>query len=80
MFIVFRFWSERWGFMGKIISWSLMLVISVGSWLLVFPEVRSFEEISVPLLSVGLPVLIFLGMIWTRWWALNIPKLLDEYR
>jgi hypothetical protein len=78
MFMVFRFWSERWGMSGRIISWAVMFLIAGGSWLLVLPEVDLSQTMPLPLFSVVLPLLVFIGMTWIRWWALKIPKLSFE--
>ncbi len=80
MFMVFRFWSERWQLFGRILSWLILILLLAGSWLLVRPEISFVVEMSLPILVVGLPVLVFLGMIWIRWWALKIPRLPFEPR
>lgn len=75
LFLVFRFWSERWRLYGRLSSWIILILLLGGSWLLARPEIRFISEFSMPLLFVGLPVLVFTGMIWIRWWALQIPHL-----
>ena len=75
MLMVFRYWSERWGLFGDLISWVLLLVILVGPWLLVYSDLDFATPHEIPLLYWGYPLVILLGMIWIRWWALKIPKL-----
>lgn len=79
MFMVFRFWSERWLLFGRVFSWILIILIFAASWLLVRPGISFQFEPSVPILAIGLPVLVFIGMIWIRWWAISIPKLPFEH-
>jgi len=74
-FLVFRVWSERWGNPGRILSWLLIILAAGGSWV-AFLQNQNFTEIpSTPFFTIGIPLLVFIGMIWTRWWALNIRKL-----
>jgi hypothetical protein len=75
LFMVFRFMSERWSLFGRLFSWALILVISVGSWFLAAPQFAFNAVQRFDLLIAGLPVLTFFGMIWIRWWAIKIPRL-----
>lgn len=74
-FMVFRYWSERWRLIGNILSWVMLLLIGFGSWLLVLTDIDFTATFIVPVLSIGYPLLIFLGLFWIRWWALRIPNL-----
>lgn len=80
LFMVFRFWSERWRLFGRSSSWFILILLLAGSWLFARPNISFLSDVSMPLLSVGLPVLVFVGMIWIRWWALEIPHLPFESR
>ncbi|MDY6873375.1 MAG: glycosyltransferase family 87 protein [Chloroflexota bacterium] len=75
LFMVFRFMSERWSLFGRLFSWALLMLISVGSWFLAAPQFAFDSTHRFGLLVAGLPVLTFLGMIWIRWWAIKIPRL-----
>lgn len=74
-FLVFRVWSERWGRSGKIFSWLLIFLATGGSWIAFLPDLDFTQTPSMPFFTIGLPLLVLIGMIWTRWWALNIRKL-----
>jgi hypothetical protein len=75
LFMVFRSWSERWGLFGNLLSWGVLVLIGVGSWLLVHSTL-DFTQIDYgPFLTIGYPLLVLLGMIWIRWWAMRIPML-----
>lgn len=80
MFFVFRFWTERWGLFGRIISWLVYLLIVTLPWLEVMKELDFSQEISLPILSIGLPILVILGLVSVRWWAVKVPKLPFENR
>jgi len=80
LFFVFRFWSERWRLFGKLVSWTIVMLITGVSWVIFIPGLDFRGELNASILSLGLPLLIFLGMIWSRWWALKIPQLPPEFR
>ncbi len=78
MFLVFRFWCERWKVTGRLVSWSFMLFFFVAPWGFYHPGFN-MTELSMPaLFLVGFPLIVFSGLIWVRWWALKIPKLYYE--
>lgn len=74
-YLVFRFLSERWRLFGNILSWGLLLIISLGAWVLVIPDIEFTTPNFVPVLSLGYPLFILFGLYWIRWWALRIPNL-----
>lgn len=78
-FLIFRFFSERWGMVGKIISWVIVSAMFVSSWLLFLPVEIISSSIDLPILNYGIPIIIFIGMNWIRWWAVKIPRLPFEY-
>ncbi len=77
LFFVFRYLSERWGLFGKIFSWIILAVLGIGSWIFSFP-IESIRPLGFPLITIGMPILVFLGMNWIRWWAIKIPNLQFE--
>lgn len=74
-FLMFRFWSERWRLVGRLLTWMLIALITIGPWLAVDVQTSFVEETTLPVLVAGFPILVIAGMIWIRWWAFNIPKL-----
>ncbi|MEA3328060.1 MAG: glycosyltransferase 87 family protein [Chloroflexota bacterium] len=78
-FLVFRFWYDRWKWVGKLLSWAIIIIIVVGPWIYQLPEANFVDEIDSPIILVGLPMLFFIAMIWIRWWALEIPRVADQY-
>jgi hypothetical protein len=75
LFLAFRYWSERWHLVGRLLSWLSLLLISVLPWLVNdLPDVFT-GNVPFTGLVIGLPLLSVFGMISVRWWATNIPKL-----
>ena len=79
VFLVFRYWFERWRWVGKLLYWMIIIILIAGSWMILFPDVNFVEEITSPIIFIGLPMLVLIGMIWTRWWALEIPRIPNQY-
>lgn len=74
-FLIFRIWGERWGLAGRIVSW-ILIFVSVGtSWLGILPLVRQTKGVEPASLFLLLPVIIFLGLLWIRWWAIRPGRL-----
>jgi hypothetical protein len=47
----------------------------VGSWLLVYPEIDLTKTTNLSWIFIVYSLVVLLGMIWIRWWALELPKL-----
>jgi hypothetical protein len=77
-FLIFRFWVERWHTFGRVLSFGVILLVTVGSWLLILPEVRLTQQDSSNILMNYLPIFFLVGMFWIRWWAFRIPKFETE--
>jgi len=75
LLLIFRFWSERWKRLGTLVSWSLLILVSVGSWLFFYSEIDFTQSMGTMLFYLGFPLFIWVGMVWIRWWALTIPEL-----
>jgi hypothetical protein len=75
LFVVFRFWSERWKVIGRLTAWLLIIAAAVHSWTSAAPDFSLVSDHRNLLLIVGLPIIVFIGMIWVRWWAFRIPRL-----
>ncbi|MBG0786243.1 MAG: hypothetical protein H0S79_14195 [Anaerolineaceae bacterium] len=73
LFLVFRYWSERWRLFGRIISWLSLLVIFGLPWFTI--EVPSVFTGGVPFtgIVIGLPLFVLLGMSSVHWRAVKTP-------
>jgi hypothetical protein len=75
MLLLFRFWTERWGMVGRLVSWFVFFIVSGGPWFLVLPGLDFTQAINILLISMYYPLIVLIGLIWIRWWALRVPKL-----
>ena len=80
LFLAFKLWSERWGIVGRALSWLILLGLSILPWFvteraLTFTSVTPFAD-----LVVVLPLLAMVALISVRWWALNLPRLAFDKR
>lgn len=74
LFLAFRYWSERWGLVSRILSWLITLGVFILPWIaadfpLTFASTRPFEG-----LVIWLPLVTMAALISVRWWALTLPK------
>lgn len=75
LFLVLRFWSERWRLFGRIISWVFLLAVAALTWTFAGPDYSFLQNQSLPILAAGLPIIILAGMVSIRWWAIRLPRL-----
>ena len=78
IFMIFHFSQDRWKIVGVVISWIMVLAITVGSWLPIIEDPDFTRGISSLGLQIGLPLFLLLAMLWIRWWAIKIPRLPSE--
>ena len=75
LFLVLRFWVERWPLIGRIISWLIVAGLLVMSWIYARPDFSFVFNQRFPILVAGLPIAILAGMVTIRWWAIQRPRL-----
>lgn len=73
--LMLRYLAERWKRFGFLLSWVFLTLVGVGSWLLASFDGDFTQPPEMPLVYIGFPLLVILGMVYIRWWALKIPKL-----
>ncbi len=75
LFFVFRYWSEKWGLLGRVVSWLILLAVCVIPWFTA--EIPSVFAGNVAFKGwiIGLPILAAVGMSLVRWWALKTPNM-----
>lgn len=78
LFLAFRYWSERWGLVGRGLSWLLTLGIFILPWVAVdfpldFTSMLTFEG-----LVIWVSILALAALLSVRWWALTLPKIASE--
>jgi hypothetical protein len=78
LFLAFRYWSERWGLVGRGLSWLITLPIFILPWVaanfpLDFTSMLAFES-----LVIWVPIVALAALLSVRWWALMLPKIASE--
>jgi len=73
LFIIFKTWEDRWGKGGVIASLFALLSLLVGLWALFLATVHGNIEDAV--MYLPLPILTFVGLLWSRWWVISATRL-----
>lgn len=77
LFLGFKFLIEKWGIVGRIISWIGYLgIISIYINRFFSEPDLSFREPT--FIALFLPIVTLLGLQWFRWWATESPRALIE--
>lgn len=76
-FALFKYLSEKWPISGKILYWISYLAIGFLSWRLADNPLKEIPKAHGILLLL-VPLLVFFGLQWFRWWAIASPKALVE--
>jgi hypothetical protein len=77
LMVIFAAWDRRWGRPGLIFSWIMMALLLSGLWwaFISFGQ-RDISEASNPILMIGFPLMVLMGLYWVRWWYLR-PEYLN---
>ena len=78
-FMVFKYLQEKWPVSGKILYWISFIVIGFFSWQLVSDPLYGFPKEHTSILLL-VPLFVFLGLQWFRWWAVASPKALIDLK
>lgn len=73
LFIIFKTLEDRWGKGGVIASLFALLGLLVGLWALFLATVHGNIEDAV--MYLPLPILTFVGLLWSRWWVISATRL-----
>ena len=77
LFLFFNFLDEKWKIGGKIVSWTVFLILLNSFWT-DFQKTQNWSSTESTVVSVLLPIIALIGLEWTRWWAMESPKPLNE--
>ena len=77
LFLFFNFLDEKWKIGGKIVSWTVFLILLNSFWT-DFQKTQNWSSTESTVVSVFLPIIAMIGLEWTRWWAMESPKPLIE--
>jgi hypothetical protein len=70
--------SERWQQGGQWIAVFLTLVVFVWEWALLILDLNSYQPGMQLNLLIPLPLILFIGLYWVRWWAIKPNRLIIE--
>ena len=78
--VIFSAWSRRWGKSGQIFNFGMMALLFPGLWwAYIFYLQNGINENLNPILMIGFPLMVLVGLYWVRWWFLQAEYLnLDE--
>jgi hypothetical protein len=77
--LIFAVWEERAGKKGRPVVWILMGLLFVVPWVIFLRTVNIADQpIQSPVMFFPLPLYLFLGLYWVRWWATRPARLLIE--
>ena len=77
LFLFFNFLDEKWKIGGKIVSWTVFLILLNSFWT-DFQKTQNWSSTESTVVSILLPIIALIGLEWTRWWAMESPKPLIE--
>ncbi len=73
--VIFRLVEDRWKNKGNLINLAMLALIFVVPWLFFLRTIsEEYQPIQSPIMFFPVPVLLFLGLYWVRWWAKNPIK------
>lgn len=75
LFLTFRYWSEKWQLVGRVISWLILLAICLVPWFNVDVPSVFVGDVAFTGWTIGLPLFAIFGLSSVRWWALKTPNL-----
>jgi hypothetical protein len=78
LFLAFRYWSERWGLVGRGISWLLTLGILILPWMTADFPLDFSSRLAFEGLVIWVPIVALAALLSVRWWALMLPKIASE--
>ena len=70
--------SERWPRGGQWIALLIIAAVFVLEWFMFFNFYRNSQTVMKLNLIVPLPIILFIGLYWVRWWAIKAERLLIE--
>jgi hypothetical protein len=80
--LVFATWEERWGKQMRWATIASLALLGIGLWFLFLGTLPAgIQQQSHPSLFFPLPLFLFIGLYWVRWWAIRSTQpYLDQLR
>lgn len=72
LILILAMWDERWHRKSTLLIIGALVLLFVGIWLVFVRTLeRSYQPIQSPMLFFPLPMFLFIGLYWVRWWAIR---------
>jgi len=67
--VVFAAWERRWERRGQIFMLLAVIILLPGLWwAYLYFEQQNIPETTNPILMLGFPLIVIIGLYWVRWW------------
>lgn len=77
--LVMALFARRWGAKSRWLNLCILLLLFIGLWVLFLTTVEYGDQPQQsPIMFFPLPLFLFIGLYWVRWWALKPPRLLID--
>ncbi len=72
LIFIFSSWAQRWVRGGLAAVWVISLGLMMGLWALFLVTVDG--NIEAPIMYLPLPLIVLVGLVWSRWWILQARR------
>jgi len=73
--LVFAVWEERWRRGGNVLTWTSMVLLFIGVWVLFLKTVENgAQPQQSPVMFLPIPAFLMITLYWIRWWAVKPPS------
>ena len=72
LILIYHSWSQRWRRRGLIAVWVASLGLLFGLWGLFLRTVDG--NVEAPIMYLPLPLFLFAGLLWSRWWIVRATR------
>ncbi len=75
--VIFMSWDRQWGKRGQIfVTFGMVLLLPGLWWAYTYFDQQGINGASNPILMIGFPLILLIGLYWVRWWFLK-PEYLN---
>jgi hypothetical protein len=73
--MIFRAWEDRWRRVGRVLTIVSLLGLLVGIWWVFVGTLEiTYQPVQSPVMIFVLPGILLVLLYWTRWWAIQPPR------
>lgn len=79
LFLVFSLLEERWRRIGRIFTYTSLIILMLGLWFLFVKTLTyGYQPQQSPIMFFPLPAFVLFSLLWVRWWAVKPTKVWFE--